>query len=78
MGKPMRGYDSMNGVATMAVDGRPHAITAGVSVAQVWDLITREQVGRELIFPSGIGALAVASDDRLVVGGGELVVLTRR
>ncbi|WP_433516774.1 hypothetical protein ACQP2T_15180 [Nonomuraea sp. CA-143628] len=78
VGKPMRAYDSMRAVAMTAVDGRPHAITASASVAEVWDLTTREQVGRELIFPSGISALAVASDGRLVVGGGELVVLARR
>ncbi|MFE7840223.1 hypothetical protein ACFU53_30470 [Streptomyces sp. NPDC057474] len=35
---------------------------------RVWDLTTRQQIGRELVFPEEVQAVAVSPDGRLVVG----------
>lgn len=80
-GEPLNGHtDAVGAVATGVVDGRPIAVTGSFdATVQVWDLTTGRQAGRELVFPSAVQAMAVASDGRLVVGfGWEVAVLSSR
>ncbi|CAL9356679.1 WD40 repeat domain-containing protein [Streptomyces sp. enrichment culture] len=64
-------------LATTVIDRRPLVITAGDDrTVRVWDMAARRQVGSDLVFPSEVTAVTMASDGRLVVGvGGDIAVL---
>ncbi|WP_217236339.1 WD40 repeat domain-containing protein [Streptomyces sp. AC555_RSS877] len=81
VGVPLTGHTyPVWAVATGVVDGRPVAVTGSSDeTVRVWDLATGRPVGPELVFPAGVGAVAVTADGRLVVGfGWEVAVLARR
>jgi WD40 repeat protein len=67
-------------VATGVVEGRPVAVTGSWDgTVRVSDLTTRRPVGRTLVFPGPVRAVAVSPDGRLVVGfGWEVAVLAPR
>ncbi|MGW1102430.1 WD40 repeat domain-containing protein, partial [Streptomyces sp. NPDC002540] len=80
IGEPLTGHaGGVRAVATTVVDGRPVAVTGSDdNTARVWDLATGRLVERELVFPTGVNAVTVSPDGRLVVGfGHEVAVLTR-
>ncbi|MGW1653813.1 hypothetical protein [Streptomyces atratus] len=81
IGEPLQGHFRrwVEAVATGVVEGRPVAVTGSKDgTVRVWDLTTGRPSGPELVFPADVGAVAVTSDDRLVVGfGHEVAVLAR-
>jgi WD40 repeat protein len=77
----LTGHDSeVRAVATAVVEGRPVAVTGSRDgTVRVWDLATGRPVGRHLVFPRPVRAVAVSPDGRLVVGfGWEVAVLAPR
>ncbi|MFD9607190.1 WD40 repeat domain-containing protein [Streptomyces sp. NPDC059970] len=81
IGEPLTGHTGrVRAVATGVMEGRPVAVTgSGDGTVRVWNLITGRPDGPELAFPADVGAVAVTSDGRLVVGfGPEVAVLARR
>ncbi|WP_329536790.1 WD40 repeat domain-containing protein (plasmid) [Streptomyces sp. NBC_01450] len=64
-------------LATTVIDRRPLVVTGGDDqTVRVWDMAAHRQVGLDLVFPSEVTAVTMASDGRLVVGfGSDLAVL---
>ena len=69
--------DSVFGVATATVDGRPVAITtSGDRIARLWDLATAA-CQATLTFPDAPEAAAIAADGTVVLGmGNEVIALS--
>ncbi|MFF5206212.1 hypothetical protein [Streptosporangium sp. NPDC000396] len=74
----LTGHGGVCSMATAVADGRACAVTGGDGTVRTYDLITGEQVGPELVFPLPVHAVAVAPDDRLVVGFGREVAMPAR
>jgi WD40 repeat protein len=64
-------------LATTVIDRRPLVVTGGDDrTVRVWDMAAHRQVGSDLVFPSEVTAVTMASDGRLVVGfGSDIAVL---
>ncbi|WP_374935417.1 hypothetical protein [Streptomyces resistomycificus] len=64
-------------LATAVVGSRPLLVTGGDDrTVRVWDMADHRQVGSDLVFPTEVTAVTMASDGRLVVGfGGDIAVL---
>ncbi|MFF9868148.1 WD40 repeat domain-containing protein [Streptomyces sp. NPDC013953] len=64
-------------LATAVVDGRPLVATGGDDrTVRVWDMAAHRQVGADLVFPTEVTAVTMASDGRLTVGlGGDTAAL---
>ncbi|MFG2133123.1 WD40 repeat domain-containing protein [Streptomyces sp. NPDC048751] len=64
-------------LATAVIDRRPLVVTGGDDrTVRVWDMAAHRQVGSDLVFPSEVTAVTMASDGRLVVGfGSDIAVL---
>ncbi|MFC9625816.1 WD40 repeat domain-containing protein [Streptomyces sp. NPDC056930] len=64
-------------LATTVIDRRPLVVTGGDDrTVRVWDMAAHRQVGSDLVLPSEVTAVTMASDGRLVVGvGSDIAVL---
>ncbi|MHA6764855.1 hypothetical protein [Streptacidiphilus sp. PAMC 29251] len=81
LGEPLTGHDgSVRAVATTTLNGRPVASTGSDDgTVRLWDLTTRQQIGREFAFPHRPSSLAVSPNHRIVVGfSHDVATLTRR
>jgi WD40 repeat protein len=79
VGGPLIGHaEEVNALACAIVAGRPTVVSGGDDhTVRVWDLTDPRPVGRELVFPGPVTALALTPQGRMVVGfGGDLAALT--